>query len=118
MHTYDIVSKWILVPLTLVLSTIARLFDPLDLLVPVAFGAKFLMQALCRLKIGWIDPLPKPECLEWHQFLIELESINSLKIGRRIVIEEAATIEFRCFAAASERCFEAAVYCKSQNSEG
>ncbi|GFV31659.1 uncharacterized protein TNCV_692331 [Trichonephila clavipes] len=50
-----------------VLSTIARLFDPLGLLGPVVARAKIFMQSLWRLKIDWIDELPSERAKEWHQ---------------------------------------------------
>ncbi|GFX99531.1 integrase catalytic domain-containing protein [Trichonephila clavipes] len=51
-----------------VLSTIARLFDPLGLLGPVVARAKIFMQSLWSLKIDWIDELPSERAKEWHRF--------------------------------------------------
>jgi len=39
-----------------VLSSIAKLFDPLRLISPVIISAKILMQELWTLKLGWDDP--------------------------------------------------------------
>ncbi|XP_035228852.1 uncharacterized protein LOC118200965 [Stegodyphus dumicola] len=72
-----------------VLSSIARIFDPLGILGPVIAKAKIFMQELWRLKIDWSDKLPTAENQEWHQFLVTLESINSIDIDRRIVIDQA-----------------------------
>ncbi|GFS51330.1 uncharacterized protein TNCV_3533721 [Trichonephila clavipes] len=47
-----------------VLSTIARLFDPLGLLGPVVARAKIFMQSLWSLKIDWIDELPSERAKE------------------------------------------------------
>ncbi|XP_035229798.1 uncharacterized protein LOC118201756 [Stegodyphus dumicola] len=76
------------------------------------------MQKLWCLKIDWSDRIPIAENREWHQFLITLESINSIDIDRRIVIDQAKTVEIHGFADASECCFGAAVYCKSIDSSG
>ncbi|GFU58038.1 uncharacterized protein TNCV_4846811 [Trichonephila clavipes] len=100
------------------LSTIARLFDPLGLVGPVVSKAKMFMQKLWRLSIDWKDPLPNKVYSEWHQLLIRLESLNSINIERRIVIENPSSIEIRGFSDASERCYGAAVYCKSKNNSG
>ncbi|GFW55351.1 uncharacterized protein TNCV_117351 [Trichonephila clavipes] len=41
-----------------VISTIARIFDPLGLIGPVITRAKILLQSLWQLKLDWNDPLP------------------------------------------------------------
>ena len=55
---------------------------------------------------------------EWHQFLIALSHINNINIKRCISIEQSTTIEMHGFSDASESCFGAVVYCKSNNSTG
>ncbi|GFU74540.1 uncharacterized protein TNCV_550791 [Trichonephila clavipes] len=59
-----------------VLSTIAKIFDPIGLMAP---------------------------------------NINSIEIPRRILVAFPEVIEIHGFADASERCYGAAVYCKSKN---
>ncbi|GFY04806.1 uncharacterized protein TNCV_3952151 [Trichonephila clavipes] len=81
-----------------VLSTVARLFDPLGLVDPVVSKAKMFMQKLWRLSIDWKDPLPNKVYSEWHQLLIRLESLNSINIERRIVIENLSSIEIHGFS--------------------
>ncbi|KAF8766807.1 hypothetical protein HNY73_019835 [Argiope bruennichi] len=70
-----------------VISTIARLFDPLGLLGPVVAKAKIFMQSLWSLKIDWMDELPPERANEWHQFLEDFKSINSICIKRCICIK-------------------------------
>ncbi|GFU64331.1 integrase catalytic domain-containing protein [Trichonephila clavipes] len=45
----------------MVLSTIARIFDPLGLLGPIKTWAKIFMQRLWLLELGWSDELPFKE---------------------------------------------------------
>ncbi|GFX63561.1 integrase catalytic domain-containing protein [Trichonephila clavipes] len=45
----------------MVLSTIARIFDPLGLLGPIITWAKIFMQRLWLLELGWSDELPFKE---------------------------------------------------------
>ncbi|GFW22724.1 uncharacterized protein TNCV_2765361 [Trichonephila clavipes] len=74
-----------------VLSTIARLFDPLGLLGPVV-----------RAK-------------EWHRFLEDFNSVSSICIGRCIVHPQSTRVELHGFADASEKCYGAVMYCRSQS---
>ncbi|GFR00528.1 uncharacterized protein TNCT_339981 [Trichonephila clavata] len=76
------------------------------------------MQRLWRLSIDWKYPLPKKVYDQWHQLLIGLESLNNIHIQRRVVIENPTSIEIHGFSDASERCYGAAVYCKSKNNSG
>ncbi|GFV68111.1 uncharacterized protein TNCV_1873931 [Trichonephila clavipes] len=101
-----------------VLSTIARLFDPLGLLGPVVTRAKIFMQSLWSLKIDWIDELPSERAKEWHRFLEDFNSVRSICIGRCIVHPQATMVELHGFADASEKCYGAVIYCRSQSPDG
>ncbi|GFX62492.1 uncharacterized protein TNCV_413341 [Trichonephila clavipes] len=98
-----------------VLSTIAKIFDPVGLMAPVISKAKIFLQRLWRSKLEWNDLLPAEEYREWQQFLVFLENINNIEIPRRILVAFPEVIEIHGFADASERCYGAAVYCKSEN---
>ncbi|GFW67129.1 integrase catalytic domain-containing protein [Trichonephila clavipes] len=98
-----------------VLSTIAKIFDPVGLMAPVISKAKIFLQRLWRSKLEWNDLLPAEEYREWQQFLESLENINNIEIPRRILVAFPEVIEIHGFADASERCYGAAVYCKSKN---
>ncbi|GFY13267.1 uncharacterized protein TNCV_2335311 [Trichonephila clavipes] len=97
-----------------VLSTIAILFDHLRLVEPVVSKAKMFMQKLWRLSIDWKDPLPNKVYYKWLQLIIRLESPNIINIEKRVVIENPSSIDIHGFSDASERCYGAAVYCKSK----
>ncbi|GFX43620.1 uncharacterized protein TNCV_510691 [Trichonephila clavipes] len=101
-----------------VLSTIARLFDPLGLLGPVVARAKIFMQSLWSLKIDWINELPSERAKEWHRFLEDFNSVRSICIGRCIVHPQATRVELYGFADASEKCYGAVIYCRSQSPDG
>ncbi|GFU57618.1 uncharacterized protein TNCV_3637751 [Trichonephila clavipes] len=98
-----------------VLSTIAKIFDPVGLMAPVISKVKIFLQRLWRSKLEWNDLLPAEEYREWQQFLVSLENINNIEIPRRILVAFPEVIEIHGFADASERCYGAAVYCKSKN---
>ncbi|GFW61402.1 uncharacterized protein TNCV_4137191 [Trichonephila clavipes] len=69
-----------------VLSTIAKIFDPVGLMAPVISKAKIFLQRLWRSKLEWNDLLPAEEYREWQQFLVSLENINNIEIPRRIFL--------------------------------
>ncbi|GFT45735.1 uncharacterized protein TNCV_2671661 [Trichonephila clavipes] len=66
----------------MVLSTIARIFDPLGLLGPIITWAKIFMQRLWLLELGWSDELPFKEEKEWRRFIDSLEAMNNISIDR------------------------------------
>ncbi|GFV87391.1 uncharacterized protein TNCV_4033631 [Trichonephila clavipes] len=101
-----------------VLSTIARLFDPLGLLGPVVPRAKIFMQSLWSLKIDWIDELPSERAKEWHRFLEDFNSVSSICIGRCIMHPQATRVELHGFADSSEKYYGAVKYCRSQSPDG
>ncbi|GFW85401.1 uncharacterized protein TNCV_144461 [Trichonephila clavipes] len=106
-----------LLPMALdVLSTIAKIFDPVGLMAPVISKAKIFLQRLWRSKLEWNDLLPAEEYREWQQFLVSLENINNIEIPKAYSCRFSEVIEIHGFADASERrCYGAAVYCKSKN---
>jgi hypothetical protein len=55
-----------------ILSTIAKIFDPLGLIAPFVVNAKLVLQKLWQLKLQWDQSVPNPLAEEWHRFLNEL----------------------------------------------
>ncbi|GFU40235.1 integrase_H2C2 domain-containing protein [Trichonephila clavipes] len=101
-----------------VLSTIARIYDPLGLLGPVVAKAKIFLQKLWMLKIDWTDLLPDTINREWRQFVESLQVVNDININRCIVVEQSEVIEMHGFSDASQSAYGAVVYCKSITSDG
>ncbi|GFS48734.1 integrase catalytic domain-containing protein [Trichonephila clavipes] len=87
----------------MVLSTIARIFDPLGLLGPIITSATIFMQRLWFLELGWSDELPFKEKKEWRRFIDSLKAVNNISIDRCIVIHRAESIELHAFSDASEK---------------
>ncbi|GFW83143.1 integrase_H2C2 domain-containing protein [Trichonephila clavipes] len=101
-----------------VLSTIARIYDPLGLLGPVVTKAKIFLQKLWMLKIDRTDLLPDTINREWRQFVDSLQIVNDININRFIVVEQPEVIELHGFSDTSQSAYGAAVYCKSVISDG
>ncbi|GFX70327.1 uncharacterized protein TNCV_2955471 [Trichonephila clavipes] len=102
----------------MVLSIIARIFDPLGLLGPIITWAKIFMQRLWLLKLGWRDDLPFEEEKEWRRFIDSLEAVNNISIDRCIVIHRAENIELHAFSDASEKAYGSSIYLKSISALG
>lgn len=94
-----------------ILSDIARIFDPLGLLSPVVFFAKYLMQLLWLSGVDWDDDAPTTITQEWLKFKAQLSSLSSLAIPRRM-IESYVEIQFHGYCDASERGFCAVIFCR------
>ncbi|GFU51778.1 integrase catalytic domain-containing protein [Trichonephila clavipes] len=101
-----------------VLSTIARIYDPLGLLGPVVAKPKIFLPKLWMLKIDCIDLLPDTINREWRQFVESLQIINDININRCIVVEQPEVIELHGFSDTSQSAYRAVVYCKSVTSGG
>lgn len=100
-----------------ILSEIARIFDPLGLLSPVTFFAKYLMQLLWVSGTAWDDEAPENIAIEWQAFKVQLPSLSSVLVPRRMV-REFTTLELHGFCDASERGFCAVIYLRTLDENG
>ncbi|GFX61001.1 integrase catalytic domain-containing protein [Trichonephila clavipes] len=92
-----------------VISTIARIFDPLGLIGPVITRAKILLQSLWQLKLDWNDPLPSNLVSYWKSFIDALESINCLDIPRYCLQDKSIRTELHGFSDSSENAYGALI---------
>ena len=61
-----------------VVSTIAKKFDPLGLLLPVTVTGKLFLQSLWKHKLAWEEPLNEELCTKWNAFVNDIVSLNPL----------------------------------------
>ncbi|GFR10925.1 uncharacterized protein TNCT_469241 [Trichonephila clavata] len=99
-----------------VISTIARIFDPLGLIGPVIIRDKIFLQSLWQLKLDWNDPLPSNLVSYWKSFIDALESINYLNIPRYCLQDKLIRTELHGFSDSSEKAYGAALYLQCINS--
>jgi len=101
-----------------ILSTIAKLFDPLGLLSPVTIGAKILMQKIWTLRLDWDDPIPPKTAETWKLFVKGLQDLPALEFPRWLGLKSNQTFELHGFSDASPHAYAAVVFCRSISDNG
>ncbi|XP_011880820.1 PREDICTED: uncharacterized protein LOC105569200 [Vollenhovia emeryi] len=98
----------------LILSTIAKLFDPLGWVTPVTIKAKIFLQYLWRLKLNWDDELPTEHVPKWTAIYSQLTALNKLDLPRWMGTDaHASQYEIHGFLDASSAAYAAVVYLKT-----
>jgi len=95
------------------LSSIARLFDPLGLLGPIILSAKLIMQRLWQLKCNWDEIVPQNIADQWRQYASSMSCIADIRIPRRLSIFPSPRYELHGFCDASEVGYGSCVYLRS-----
>lgn len=90
------------------LSVIARLFDPLGLLLPVTIRARLLMQEVWRRKIEWDDPLPCDVAALGAKLFQDFYDIIKIHIPRKV--SGYQDVVLHAFCDASTVAYGVAVY--------
>ena len=105
-----------------VLSVMARLFDPLGFLTPFVMTSKCLFQELWQLGLQWDDPLPSASSEAFCRWLNGLELLKDFRIPRcyseATWRESRAAVELHSFSDASPKGYGAAVYIRVPLGEG
>src|SRR5436190_9481034 len=102
-----------------VLSTIAKIFDPLGLIGPVILIAKLIMQTLWQRGVSWDEILPPDIIHSWTQFYDSLRYLNGFNINRYILtLKKKMYVELHGFADASIVAYGACVYIWCQDDTG
>ena len=66
----------------LIVSVIAKLYDPLGWLTPVVIAAKCLMQQLWFQKLQWDEPLPTDLEDHWSKYYKSHTELKAIQIPR------------------------------------
>ncbi|XP_008178496.1 uncharacterized protein LOC103307865 [Acyrthosiphon pisum] len=93
----------------LVLSAIAKIYDPLGALSPITFWAKCFMQLLWRNGYDWDQSIPDDLAVSWNSFSTQLPSVSRVKLRRHIPIEQCTEAQLIGFSDASKRGYSAVV---------
>lgn len=101
-----------------VLSEIAKIYDPEGLLGPVVFRFKLFMKTVWQLKTSWDEQLPAKETEEWEEITRNIIELRKIRIARHVMISTFVKIEMHGFSDASDQGYGAAIYIRSEDSNG
>lgn len=96
----------------IILSAIAKIFDPIGLLGPVIFYVKKLMQDIWSAKIEWDESVPLYILESWLKFCTQLNSIHSFSFIR-LTFYGKLFIELHGFGDACEKGYGACIYIRT-----
>ncbi|XP_036143399.1 uncharacterized protein LOC118645797 [Monomorium pharaonis] len=102
-----------------ILSTVAKLYDPLGWVTPVIVASKIFMQQLWRGRIGWDEQIPDDLFHNWSRLYTRLSHLNNLHLSRWTgITAETSQVELHDFADASTLAYAGAVYLKVTSATG
>ncbi|XP_070149333.1 uncharacterized protein [Polyergus mexicanus] len=102
-----------------ILSTIAKLFDPLGWVTSVTIAIKGFMQQLWRLKLDWDEAIPVQPLAQWEIIYKRLARLDGLRLPRWTTQGSDTTYrELHGFADASTMAYAAAVYIRVTSISG
>ncbi|XP_053698661.1 uncharacterized protein LOC128745608 [Sabethes cyaneus] len=112
-------SKSLPITKRIVLSDIARLFDPLGLVGPVVVQAKLFMQELWREGKAWDEELSDSAQRQWIELRDNLEGLGQLSVPRWVIATPSAvSLQLHGFCDASTRAYGACIYVRAVLSNG
>lgn len=101
------------------LTSIAKIYDPMGWAQPLIIKAKVLMQETWKLKLDWDELLPTELNEKWNECRNQLREIESFKIPRWIGYSDAdKRIELHGFSDASQSAYGAIIYAKILHGDG
>lgn len=100
-----------------VLSTIAKLFDPMGLINPVIVIAKIFVKKLWSFNLGWDEPISNDLLNEWKQILISLPDLAQIHVPRWLHFSPKSTqhIEIHAFCDGSTQAYGSNIYLRVIN---
>ena len=100
-----------------IVSTIARIFDPLGLLGPVTLALKIIVQECWKLKVRWNQTFPQTLHTKWQSTANQLQLIKNLRIPRHVVLPDYTEIQIHGFCDSSQLRYAACLYLRSEGVE-
>lgn len=101
-----------------VLSEITKIYDPEGMLGPVIFKLKLFMKKIHLLNVNWDEKLNAEVVSEWQEIGVTFIELRKIEIERLITLNTYVTLQLHAFSDASEQGFGAAVYVRTEDSNG
>ncbi|XP_041630638.1 uncharacterized protein [Drosophila kikkawai] len=101
----------------ILLSELAKIYDPLGLLAPTTVFLKILFQDSWLSSVEWSEVLHPHLCFRWQQFVSEMHLLETCRVPRYISTPSQA-IELHGFADASSQAFAAVIYSRFKVNAG
>lgn len=104
-----------------VLATVSSIFDPLGIAAPFTLSGRQILQELCRLELGWDEPLPLHLEDMWRKWTEGFPKLADFQIDRCLVPEgfgDCSDVQVHHFSDASEKGFGSVAYLRLTNQEG
>eukprot|EP00795_Rhopilema_esculentum_P011404 gene11404-21602_t len=104
-----------------ILSSTAKIYDPLGLLSPIVVPLKLLFQELCKKKVNWDTKLSEEISTEWRTIVSDIQSSPPVFVNRSVTDvnkDEIDHVELHGFSDASSIAFGAAVYIRVVKKSG
>ncbi|XP_067210840.1 uncharacterized protein [Linepithema humile] len=101
-----------------ILSTIAKIFDPLGFLAPVIIIGKLILQRLWTLKLDWDQDLPDDLVHDWIKFINDCDTLPLLTFPRWIGTYLSRSFELHGFCDASSLAMAAVVFVRTTDDTG
>ena len=104
-----------------VISTVSKFYDPLGVISPVVVQFKILLQAQCKEKRDWDDPLEGSCKSTWQRLVAQLQASKPIILPRCYytgIEGEVIANELHGFCDASARAYGAVVYLRIVTTHG
>ena len=102
-----------------ILRRVTKVFDPLGFVSPFVLRAKILLQELWTRGIGWDDPITAETHRHAHNWLNELEDLQTVKIPRCLQnSSDVKLVTIHTFVDASKDAYGAVSYLRSEHLDG
>ena len=102
----------------MVLSELAKVFDPIGFTGALLVRGKILMQKLWQTGTGWDESLSTDDKAEWKRFFTELERLDGVSFERCLMPKPMRPTEIVIFCDASENAFGAVAYTRWEEDDG
>jgi hypothetical protein len=100
------------------LSKVAKLFDPLQLLAPFVIRAKIILQEAWILGLGWDEPFPSSLATKVTSWIEELPDVANFQLPRWYYGEGLLNRQLHVFVDASSLAYAAVAYILSKYNDG